>query len=206
MKHLRTLIFLIAFQVLPFFIVNQADAQQSGQPENQDSIVQRADNYIQYVNGLAGHIDQYVSTYIKIAGHKKFIPNPDFEYWPDSIEETISLIRYNKEPVEYAETPLVLPKGTNLEYDNYYYKGKILAYRVFEVITNSDCAGGNLTSTMIAYYDSTGKNIKTLRTMFGSDNQVIDSVKCPVLNDFSHLYKSYSETPLAKEGIEKRWK
>jgi hypothetical protein len=206
MKPLLALIFLSAFQVLSCFTGNQVDAKQPATIGNQDSIVQRADNYIQYVNGLAGHVDQYVSTYIKIAGHRKFIPNPDFEYWPDSIEETISLVRNNKEPVEYAETPLVLPKGTNLEYDNYYYRGKILAYRVFEVITNNDCTGGSLTNTMIAYYDSTGKNIKTLRKMFGSDNQVIDSLKCPGLNDFSHLYKSYSETPLAKEGVEKRGK
>jgi len=202
MKTIPILIFLLTFVMS----LNQADAQQSGSRSNQDSIVQRDDNYIQYVNGLAGHVDQYVSTYIKIAGHKKLIPNPDFEYWPDSIEETLSLVRYNKEPVEYAETPLVLPKGTNLEYDNYFYKGKILAYRVFEVVTNSDCAGGSLTNTMIAYYDSSGKNIKILHTMFGSDNQVIDPSRCPVLNDFSHLYKSYSETPLAKEGVEKRGK
>jgi len=171
-----------------------------------DSLVHYIDNYIQFVNGIASHGSQYMSTYIKIEGRKKFKPNPDSEYWPDSIEETVNVVRYNKEPIEYAETPLIVPTGTNLEYDNYYYKGKLMAYRVFEVLNNSECAGGTLTSTMTAYYDSTGRNIKTLHTMFGSNNQPIDATRCPALNDFSHLYKSYSETPLAKEGIETKAK
>ena len=171
-----------------------------------DSLMHYIDNYIQYVNGIAAHGNQYMTTYIKIEGRKKFKPNPDFEYWPDSIEETLNIVRYNKEPIEYAETPLMVPTGTNLEYDNYYYKGKLMAYRVFEVVNNSECAGGTLTITMTAYYDSTGRNIKISNTMSGPNNQHIDGTRCPVLNDFSHLYKSYSETPFAIEGIETKGK
>jgi len=182
--------------------VAQSKGSMSISQSKDDSLVHYIDNYIQYINGIAAHGTQYISTYIKISGHKKLIPNPDFEYWPDSIEETISVLRYNKEPVEYAETPLLVPTGTNLEYDNYYYKGKLMAYRVFQVTSNSECAGGTLTSTMIAYYDSTGRIIKTLHSMFGANNHPIDASRCPVIDDFSHLYKSFSETPFAKEGIE----
>lgn len=205
MKSLKIYILPIVLFALPLLSINQRDGKMLIQSKD-DSLVHHIDNYIQYVNGIASRSGQYMSTYIKIEGKEKFKANPDPEYWPDSIEETVNVIRYKKEPIEYAETPLIVPTSTNLEYDNYYYKGKLMAYRVFEVLNNCECAGGTLTNTMTAYYDSTGRNVRTLHTMFGSNNQPIDTTRCPIINDFSHLYKSYSETPLAKEGIETKAK
>jgi len=208
MKSTLLLFLPLSFAILALFSAGRCKENRLTDPgNNKDSLVRKTDNYIQYVNGIAAHGSRFMSTYIKISGHKKYSPSPGFGYWPDSIEQTVNVIKYNSEPVEYTETPLNVPGGTNLEYDNYYYKGKLMAYRVFEVVNNSGCTDGTLTNTMTAYYDSTGGFIKTSHALFGSNNEPIDTVRCAAaLNDFSHLYKSYSETPLVKDGIEAKAK
>ena len=207
MKPFKPLISLFAFAMAALLFAGRSKAYIVLLQGNEDSLIRRTDNYIQYVNGIAAHGNRFMKTYIKISGHKKYRQITDYRGWPDSTEETINVVLYKNEPVEYAETPLTVANGTNLEYDNYYYQGKLLAYRIFEVLNNNECTGGILTNTMTAYYDSTGRIFKTLHTLFGSNNQPIDTATCAAaLNDFSHLYRTYSETPLAKEGIETKTK
>src|SRR6185437_14788525 len=193
MKTCKPLISLLAIALSALLFDGHTRGNVSLSYGNGDSMVRRTDNYIQYVNGIASHGNRFMKTYVKISGHKKYRQITDYRGWPDSTEETINVVFYKNEPVEYAETPLNIPGGTNLEYDNYYYEGKILAYRVFEVINQSACTSGALTNTMTVYYDSTGKIFKTLHTLFGSNNQPVDTATCAaVLNDFTHLYRSYS--------------
>ncbi len=177
------------------------------QKGDEDSIVKRTDNYINYMNRMAAHGDQYMKTYAKISGHSKFRAVTNSGHWPDGIESTVNVVSYKGEPAEYAETPVSGPNASNIEYDNYYYNGKILAYRYFEVFTHSDCTGGSLTNSVTQYYDSTGKYVKTIHVLFDANNHQVDPQSCPSAHiDLTHIYKTYSDTPLAKEGIEGKGK
>ncbi len=174
---------------------------------DEDSLIKRTDNYIRYINAIGAHGNQYMKTYVKLTGQKKFVPVLNPGHWPDSIEQTVNVISYEGKPAEYSETPFSASGESNIEYDNYFYNGKLLAYRYFEVMNNSFCTGGTLTNTVILYYDSTGKYIKTVHTLFDDKNNSIDPDIClSAKSDLTHIYNSFSETPLAKEGIEKKQK
>ena len=207
MKPVQYIFILLALISGFTFSVRGTGAALFLQPDNIDSIVKRTDNYINYMNRMAAHGNPYMKTYAKIQGHPKFraVTNPT--HWPDSIEYTVNVVSYNGAPAEYAETPVSGTGGSDIEFDNYFYNGKLLAYRYFEVLPHSDCTGGSLTNAVTQYYDSTGKYIKTIHVLFDAANHQINPDTCPAVHtDLSHIYNSYADTPLAKEGIESKGK
>jgi hypothetical protein len=140
---------------------------------------------------------------VKTQRQIKYLQIIDAEHWPDSIEETVNVVYYNGEPVEYIETPICTTKNMNIEYDNYFYKKRSLAYRGFSILNENVCGKGSVSKTTVIYFDSLGTVLKTMNSLVDANNIPIDSTACPVkLNYSNHIYRSYSQTPLAKEGIE----
>ncbi len=202
MKGFKYLICLVAFISIIFSFGFKSGGRKFTRIMSDDSLVKRTDNYIRYINAIGAHGSQYMKTYVKVSGKNKYEAVLNTSKWPDSITETVNVIYYNNEPAEIAETPVTASGGDNIEYDNYFYNGKLLAYRYFDVMNNSYCTGSTLTNTVIVYYDSTGRCIKTTHTLFDEANKALDPEIClGAKADLSHLYNSYKESPLAKLGV-----
>jgi hypothetical protein len=172
-----------------------------------DTMVPFAKKFVSYVDNVGSKGQWNRKVYVKRVNHDKLraVPNPDA--WPDSIEKTINVIYLKGQPVAYVEIPLTQAGDTYLEYDWYFYKGKLVATKVIYTDYKSACLKnpGLLNEKTFIVYDSIANPFSKEFTAEDITNKPIDLKKCgQVPMDQITLYKTFSETPFNKYGIEKK--
>jgi len=169
-----------------------------------DSIISFENRYMQAADSIAGRGGWTAKVYAKVANHLKFIQVKD-QIWPDSLLSSVTVAYFRDKPIAYLEVPVSQTDDSYHEYDNYFYKGKLIAFKITHFVFKSNCGPGDgaIKERTIMYLDTTGIEVKRVHSVVDVNNKPVASETCyPKMQNDYIMYRSYAETPLAKFGIE----